>query len=93
MLIFEWMPYTEGRRLRDSIVRHWENVVTNSRGIAYSAASSMLVSSFPGCGAIFTKGGSGLDELYEQAIPYLTDMDLYMGRIMKHRTFNMWHSK
>ena len=93
LLIFEWMTYSEGRLLRDKIVRHWEDHLTSGQGVADSKKSSLSVSSFPGCGEISAKSGSRLDEVYKQAIPYLTDMDLYMGRIIKHRTFNMWHSK
>lgn len=93
LLIFEWMTYTEGCQLRDAIVRHWEDHLTSGQGIAESEKSSLSVSIFPGCGEISVKRVSQLDEVYKQAIPYLTDMDLYMGRIMKHRTFNMWHLK
>lgn len=93
MLIFECMSHTEGCRLRDAIVHNWENHITSGHGVANSRKSSSSVSSFLGCGEITAKGGSRLDDVYEQAIPYLTDMDLHLGRIMKHRTFNMWHSK
>ncbi len=93
MLIFECMSHTEGCRLRDAIVHDWESHITSGHGVANSRKSSSAVSSFPGCGEISAKDRSRLDDVYKQAIPYLTDMDLYMGRIMKHRTFNMWHSK
>lgn len=93
LLIFEWMTHTEGCQLRDAIVRHWEDHLTSGQGVADSKKSSMLVSTFPGCGNISAKSGCRLDEVYKQAVPYLTDMDLYMGRIMKQRTFNMWHLK
>lgn len=93
LLIFEWMTHSEGGLLRDKIVRHWEDHLTSGQGVADSRESSMLVSSFPGCGQISAKSGSRLKEVYKQAVPYLTDMDLYMGRIIKQRTFNMWHLK
>lgn len=93
ILIFEWMTHTHGCQVRDSIVDHWENRVTAGRGVADSKNSLALVSSFPGCGALSAKNDCRLEEIYEQAIPYLTDMDLHMGRIAKCRNFSMWHLK
>lgn len=93
MLIFDWMTDSDGYQLRDSIIKNWDDHLTSGWGVADGKKSSQTVSSFPGCGEISLKDSSRLDEVYKEAIPYLTDMDLYMGRIMKHRTFNMWHSK